>query len=192
MSVQDPRIVDPWFALRVKSRQEKMVATIAHYKGLETFLPLYKCRRRWSDRIKLIELPLFPGYLFCRANLADRLPILSIPGVLHFVGQGRIPIPIDEAEIAAIRAAITSGLRVGPWPFLQVGQRVRLVDGPLAGLEGLFLSTGKCSHIIVSVTLLRRSVAVEVERNWVSPLSLLRRNKPSLARPLLVAGVECM
>src|SRR6267143_5376043 len=96
----------PWFALQVKSRYESVVTAHLDGKGYEWFLPLYKCRRRWSDRLKEIECPLFPGYVFCRLNSLDRLPILIIPGVVLIVGTGKIPVPIDETEIAAIQAAV--------------------------------------------------------------------------------------
>jgi transcription antitermination factor NusG len=159
-----------WFALRVKSRCEKVVATIAHNKGFEEFLPIYASRRRWSDRLKSVELPLFPGYVFCRLDPQYRLPLLTIPGVLHFVGIGKAPIPIDKDEIAAIQAAVQSGLLVEPWTFLDVGQRVQLREGPLAGLEGIFVGAAKQERIVVSVTLLKRSVAVAIERHWAMPV----------------------
>ena len=165
-----------WFALRVKSRYEKVVATMAQNKGFEEFLPLYQCRHRWSDRTKSVELPLFPGYVFCRVNPEYRLPILTIPGVLHFVGLGRIPVPIDDAEVAAIQTAVRAGLGVEPWPFLDVGQRVRLEEGPLAGLEGILVEMRKQHRIVVSVTLLKRSVGVEIEADWVRPLDVDRRH----------------
>lgn len=135
----------PWFALRVKSRTEKVVATIARNKGFEEFLPLYKCRRRWSDRFKSVEMPLFPGYVFCRLNPEFRLPLLTIPGVMSFVGIGRAPMPIDDAEITAIQTAVGAGLVAEPHPFLEVGQRVRLAEGPLAGLEGFSLKSANSS-----------------------------------------------
>jgi len=159
-----------WFAIRVKSRCEKVVARMAHNKGFEEFLPLYQSRRRWSDREKSLELPLFPGYLFCRLDPQHRLPLLTIPGVLHFVGVGKAPTPIDDVEVAAIQKAIQSGLVAEPWPFLEIGQRVRLEDGPLAGLEGILAETPKQHRIVVSVTLLRRSVAVSIERHWATPM----------------------
>jgi transcription antitermination factor NusG len=177
----------PWFALRVRSRYEKLVATMAREKGFEEFTPFYRSRRRWSDRFKHIDLPLFPGYLFCRVDPENRLPLLVIPGVLHFVGIGKVPAPIDSAEIAAIRSAVQSGLSAEPWPFLQVGQRVRLEAGPLAGLEGLLIEARKQVRIVVSVSLLNRSVAVEIERQWVTPLDqvssldLIRRDLASQA-----------
>jgi len=159
-----------WFALRVKSRREKIVATVARNKGFEEFLPLYQCRRRWSDRFKSVALPLFPGYVFCRLNAEYRLPLLTIPGVVHFVGIGNIPVPIDDAEIASIQTAIHSKLWTEPWPFLEVGQRVRLAHGPLAGLEGLLVEVRKQHRLVVSVALLKRSVAVEIDRDWIEPL----------------------
>jgi transcription antitermination factor NusG len=164
-----------WFALRVKSRCEKVVATLAQNKGFEQFLPLYQSRRRWSDRLKSLELPLFPGYLFCRLDPQHRLPLLTIPGALHFVGIGKIPVPIEDTEIATIQQAVQSGLLTEPWPFLDVGQRVRLEDGPLAGLEGILVGTAKQQRIVVSVTLLKRSVAVVIERHWATPLDVSGR-----------------
>ncbi len=170
-----------WFALRVKSRCEKVVATIARNKGFEEFLPLYESRRRWSDRLKAIELPLFPGYIFCRLDPEHRLPLLTIPGVLHFVGFGKIPAPIEDTEVAAIQTAVRSGLSTEPCPFLDVGQRVRLDDGPLAGLEGILVGTSKGERIVVSVTVLKRSVAVAIERHWAAPVDVT-------GRPLALAG----
>lgn len=179
-----------WFALRVKPRAEKMVATIARNKGFEEFVPLYQCRRRWSDRFTLVELPLFPGYVFCRINPQFRLPLLTIPGALHLVGLGRVPVPIDDAEIDAIRLLVQSGLRAEPWPFLDVGQRVRLEVGPLMGLEGIFVEARRPHRIVVSVSLLRRSVAVEIDRDWVTPLDACGREVNKLGQ-LLVRASEC-
>jgi len=178
----------PWFALHVKARAEKVVSTIARNKGFEEFLPLYQARRRWSDRFKSVELPLFPGYVFCRANPEFRLPLLTIPGVVNFVGIGRVPAPIDEAEIAAIQAAVASGLAAEPYPFLEVGQRVRLAEGPLSGLEGLLVQVRKQHRIAVSVSLLRRSVAVEIERHWIRPLDANGREAPVRLKAALAAS----
>jgi transcription antitermination factor NusG len=177
----------PWFALRVKSRSEKIVATIARNKGFEEFLPLYQSRRRWSDRFKSVELPLFPGYVFCRLNPEFRLPLLTIPGVLGFVGIGRVPAPIEDTEITAIQTALGAGLLAEPYPFLEVGQRVRLAEGPLAGLEGLLVEVRKQQRIAVSVSLLKRSVAVEIDRHWVRPLDAGGREVSVQIRPVLAA-----
>src|SRR5437016_4491721 len=173
--------VRQWFAIRVKSRCEKMVASIAHHKGFEEFLPLYYCRRRRSDRFKTVELPLFPGYVFCRLDPQYRLPLLVSPGVLHFVGIGKLPAPIDDEEMSSIQCVLRSGSKVEPWPFLQVGQRVSVEYGPLAGVEGLLIEAHKQHRVVVSVTLLRRSVAAEIERDWVRPV-LCRHTPPPFAR----------
>ncbi len=165
-----------WFALRVKPRAERCVAAMARYKGFEELSPVYQCRRRWSDRIKIVEQPLFPGYVFCRLNPQFRFHILTIPGALHLVGLGKVPVPIDDAEIRAIQALVRSGVRAEPWPFLDAGQRVRLEDGPLAGLEGIVLGDRKQQRIVVSVSLLRRSVSVEVSRDWLTLLDASGRD----------------
>ena len=180
-------IPERWFAVRVKSRCEKAVATMAQSKGFEEFLPLYQSRRRWSDRLKSLELPLFPGYLFCRLDPQYRLPLLTIPGVLHFVGIGKSPAPIEDAEIAALQIAVRSGLLTEPWPFLEIGQRVRLDEGPLSGLEGILIGTSKLERLVVSVTLLKRSVAVSIERHWATPLG---RSGQSLATPVQPSSIE--
>jgi transcription antitermination factor NusG len=178
----------PWFALRVKSRSEKIVSTIARNKGFEEFLPLYQSRRRWSDRFKSVEVPLFPGYVFCRLNPEFRLPLLTIPGVLSFVGIGKVPVPIDDAEIAAIQTATGSGLLAEPYPFLEVGQRVRLAEGPLAGLEGLLVEVRKQQRLVVSVSMLKRSVAVVIDRHAVRPLDAGGREISVQIRPAFAAS----
>jgi len=159
-----------WFALRVKSRCEKLVGSIARNKGFEEFVPVYQSRSRWSDRTKSVEFPLFPGYVFCRMNLNHRLPLLTIPGVLHLVGIGKMPVAVDDREIAGIQAAVRSGLTIEPWSYLEVGQSVRVNHGPLAGLEGILVEVRKQHRLVVSVSLLQRSMGVEVEREWVSPV----------------------
>jgi transcription antitermination factor NusG len=166
MTIETHAIAQSWFALRVKSRREKRVSTMIRNKGYEEFYPCYDSRRRWSDRVKSVECPLFPGYVFCRLDPEKRLPLLIIPDVLHFVGIGRIPMPIDEHEIAAIQAAVRSGLTVEPCPYVEIGQKVRLEDGPLTGLEGICVGHSK-QQVVVSVTLLQRSIAVTVKHEWV-------------------------
>lgn len=180
-----------WFALRVKSRAEKVVSTIARHKGFEEFLPLYQCRRRWSDRFQSVDLPLFPGYVFCRLNPEFRLPLLTIPGVMSFVGIGKVPAPIDDAEIAAIQTAMGSGLLAEPYPFLEVGQRVLVEEGPLAGVEGILVEVRKQQRLAVSVSLLKRSIAVEIDRHWVRPLDASGRKMAIQIRPTLAAHAPC-
>src|SRR5437773_9133582 len=113
----------PWFAIRVKSTHEKRVTSLLLYQKYECFLPFYTSRRRWSDRIKRVELPLFPGYVFTRFTAVDRIPILKTPSVISIVGIGATPTPINEREIPAIQRAIASRFGLSPHPFLQIVQR---------------------------------------------------------------------
>ena len=156
-----------WFALRVRSRCEKVVAMAIRSKGFEDFLPLHRRWLRWSDRSKWVEAPLFPGYLFCHLNPEHRFSILTIPGVMHIVGVGKVPEPVDEQEILAIQLALRADAQVEPWPFLEAGQRVRLSSGPLTGLEGILVDADEQRRVIVGLTILKRSVAVKIEREWV-------------------------
>jgi transcription antitermination factor NusG len=167
-----------WFALRVKSRCEKVTAAILHNKGYQEFLPLYRSRRHWSDRTKQLDLPLFPGYVFCRFDPHDRLPVLTTPGLVHIVGVAGIPAPIDDREIDAVHAIIKSGLAAEPWPFVKVGNIVRIDYGSLEGLEGILIEIKKRHRLVVSVTLLQRSVAVEIDRDWVSLVRSTHRPGP--------------
>jgi transcription antitermination factor NusG len=160
----------PWFALQVRTRREAVVADYLEGTGYEWFLPLCQSRRHWSDRIKEVEVPLFPGYLFCRFNPQDRLPILKTPGVIQIVGYNRSPIPVDENEIAAIQRLVASGIPNQPWPFLAVGDRVTIESGPLRGLEGILTSLKGDHRLVLSVSLLQRSVAVEIDSAFVASL----------------------
>lgn len=164
-------LTQQWFALRVKSRHERIVASAVRHKGFEEFLPLYRWRQTWSDRLKWVEMPLFPGYVFCRLDPEYRLPLLTIPGVLGVVSFGKVPAPLDEGEVASIQAAVRSELVAEPVSFLEAGQRVRLVRGPLAGIEGLIEATAR-HRIVVSLTVLKRSIAVDIESHWVEPLAV--------------------
>ena len=158
----------PWFALQVRTRHEAGVADYLHGKGYEYFLPMYKGRRRWSDRIKEVNSPLFPGYLFCRFDPQNRLPILKTPGVTQIVGYNHVPIAVDEEEINAIRTLVASGLPNHPCPFLELGNRVRIEAGALRGLEGILLEVKGKRKLVLSITLLQRSVAVEIDPAAVS------------------------
>ncbi len=157
----------PWFALQVRTRHEMGVARHIRGIGYEEFLPLYTCRKRWSDRVKEVGSPLFPGYLFCRFDPQNRLPILKIPGVIQIVGNSRQPIPVDEGEINAIQNLVTSGIPNQPWPFLELGKRVHIEAGPLRGLEGVLVEFRGSRRLILSVALLQRSVAIEMDATSV-------------------------
>jgi transcription termination/antitermination protein NusG len=179
-----------WFAVQVRTRWERSTATLLQGKGYETFLPTYKSRRRWSGRTKEVLEPLFPGYVFCRFNVLKRLPVIVTPGVIAIVGSGRIPVPIEDSEVSAIQTVVSSGLPAEPWPFLEVGQKVRIEDNSLRGLEGILIGFKGSRRIVVSVSLLRRSVALEIERACVSPLQPKRDAvKDSVALQPLLDGV---
>ncbi len=161
----------PWFALQVRTKHELNVANLLRDKGYAPFAPLCQRRRQWSDRIKLVEGPLFPGYLFCRLNLQDRLPVLKTAGVRQIVGYGRVPVEVNEAEINALQVMVVSGLPSQPWPFLQVGELMRIERGVLRGLEGFLLEVRGAHRLVLSVRLLQRSVAVEIDPAFVKSLA---------------------
>ena len=165
----------PWFALRVRSNHERVAAMYLREQGYDEFCPAYKSERQWSDRKKTVERFLFPGYVFCRLNPDDRLPVLMMPGVVNVVGFGSQPAPIPDQEIEHVRTMVGSGLLVSPWPFLSVGQTVVLERGPLAGVEGILQQIKKTFRLVVSVHMLQRSVSTEVDRAWVRPV-----NAPSM------------
>ncbi len=163
-----------WFALQVRTRWEVSTATLLSSKGYETFLPTYAARKRWSGKHKEVSTPLFPGYVFCHFDSQKRLPVLITPGVVAVVGRGRAPIPLEDTEIYSIRALVSSGFRVEPWPYLEIGQRIRIDGEALSGLEGILIEFRGRQRVVVSVSLLRRSVAMEIDRSRVRPIAQKR------------------
>lgn len=161
---------DRWYALFVRSRHEKVVENSLRSKRYRVFSPSYRTKRKRVDRIAEIEVPLFPGYVFCQFDPCKRLPILMTPGVVGVVGRGTSPEPVEDTEIDSIRTIALAGRSVQPWPFLRLGQRIRMQSGPLTGIEGIFLRVLDEDHLIVSVTLLQRAVSVVIEKDSVSPL----------------------
>jgi transcriptional antiterminator NusG len=160
-----------WFAARVRSNFERVTAVHLRERGFREFTPTYQAERQWSDRKKLIEQVLFPGYVFCNINPHDRGKVLTVPGLVGLVGAGKVPLPIPEAEIEAIRKLVSSGVLVNPWPFLEIGQLVLIERGPLVGIEGILDSTRGKSRLVVSINLLQRSISAEVDRSWIRPIS---------------------
>jgi len=167
-----------WYALRIRPRYETAVSQALAEKGYrQQFLPLYPSARLRPEKNEGAYLPLFPGYLFCRLNLHEQaLPVLTTPGVKSIVAVGAAPVAIPDAEIAVLQSVIDSGLSVRPFPYLAAGAKVPIEWGPLRGHEGLVLSSeslnpgGQC-RLIISVSLLQRSVAVEIQREWIFPVS---------------------
>jgi transcription antitermination factor NusG len=168
MHVSERNSQEQWFALGVTARHEKAISRMLHQKGFETFLPLYTNRHQYGKRAREFELPLFPGYVFCRFNPSTRLPILTTPGVLQVIGAGRVPLPIDRGEISALQTAVKANARLVPWPFWQEGQRGRITFGPLSGVEGIVMNIKDPSRLVLSVSLLQRSVLLEIDADCVS------------------------
>src|SRR5450755_1117280 len=161
-----------WYALQVQTKLGSIASVALRGNGYEEFLPLYRSSRRWSDRVKQLDMPLFPGYMFCRFDPHDRLvPVLTTPGVIGILRAGKVPIPVDQKEIEAVRTIISSGLAAQPWPFLHTGSRIYLERGPLSGLEGIVTNADNLDRLVVSVSLLQRSVAVQIDRGWARPVS---------------------
>jgi len=155
--------------LYVRSRHEKVVESALKGKGYPAFSPFYRTKRKRVDRTVEIDTPLFPGYVFCRFNAHQRLPILITPGIVEIVPANK-PQPVDDTEISSIRTLALSGLPVQPWAFLASGQRIRLNAGPLMGAEGILLRVKDAHQLVVSVSLLQRAVSVVVENEAVEPI----------------------
>lgn len=153
----------PWFAVYIHHQHEKSVARFLSEKGLEVFLPLYPAVHQWKDRVKRLSLPLFPNYLFVSAQLEWCSRILQTPGIYDFVRCGKSPAPIPVEELQAVRRVIENGSCVQPHSFLKFGDRIRLKRGPLEGLEGILVRKKNGYRLVISVELLVRSVAVEVD-----------------------------
>jgi transcription antitermination factor NusG len=149
-----------WYAVRVKSNRERVTSLALSGKGYAVFFP--ECRRPGGRT----ESPLFPGYIFCRFDVRNRLPVLSLPGVVHIVGLGRTPVPVDEREMESLRIVVNSDLPVTPEPALAVGQPIRVERGPLAGAGGIVVGLGP-RRLVVAISLLQRSVSVELDRDWI-------------------------
>lgn len=157
-----------WFALGTKPRHEKSVSQILFNKGLQSFLPLYADRHQWTDRVKSVHLPLFPGYVFCRFDYGYRLTVLTTPGVNSIIGFDNAPTPVSDEEIDRIQILLASGLPTQPWPYVRVGEPVRIDRGMLAGLEGVLIREKTALRVVVTVELLQRAIALEIDRDMIS------------------------
>jgi len=152
-----------WYAAYTCANHEKRVAEQFGLREIEHFLPLYRSVRRWKDRRVTLDIPLFPGYVFVRMTLGDRLGVQQVPGVAWLVGFNGIPAELPEGEIGAIRSSLGLGVRAEPHPYLRAGLRVRIKNGPLAGMAGVLLRRKGCSRLIISIQLIQRSVALDVD-----------------------------
>ncbi len=140
-------------------------------KGYEIFLPLYACRRLWSDRVKTLQMPLFPGYVFCRFNQYDSTtPVVTTPGIIRIISFGLTPAPIEEREIEAVRTIVKSGVAAQPWAHMPSGTPVRITSGALKDVEGILVSNKSQEQLVVSISLLQRSIAVQIDPAYVCPI----------------------
>jgi transcription antitermination factor NusG len=159
-----------WYAIYTSARHEKTVAEHLRHREVEHFLPLYHTVHDWKNGRKKLQLPLFPGYVFVRIAARSRLRVLEVPGVAYIVGNGQRPWPLPASEIRNLQNAIGSDRALEPHRFLTVGQRVRVVRGPLAGAEGILVRKKDNSRVVLSVDLIMRSVAVDVDQYEIEPI----------------------
>jgi|SRR5215469_8838701 len=152
-----------WYAAYTSANHEKRVAEQFAVRGVEHFLPAYESVRRWKDRRVTLQMPVFPGYVFVRMALPDRLPVLQVPGLARLVGFNGTPTALPDEEIEGLRKGLAPGVRAEPHLFLTVGRRVRVSRGPLAGLQGILVRRKKQARFVVSIQLIMRSVAVEID-----------------------------
>lgn len=158
-----------WYATHVYSRHEKQVVSQLQERNVDCFLPVYRSVRKWKDRRKELDLALFPGYVFVHMDLKDRLRVLQLPSVVRFVSFNGHPAPLPDGEIENLYNGLASGIRAEPHPYLKVGYRVRVKYGPFAGVEGILIRRKEKFRVVLSVDLIMRSVAIEVDETDVDP-----------------------
>jgi transcription antitermination factor NusG len=159
-----------WYAAYTNPRHEKRVGQQMEGNRIDSFVPLYKAVRRWKDRRKRLELPLFPGYVFVHMALKDRLQVLRLPGVVQLVSFNGKPAPLPDTEIEALRDRLARNVHVEPHPYLKLGRRVRVHSGPMAGLEGILVRRKDKFRVVISIHMIQRSIAVEVDESEIEPL----------------------
>jgi transcription antitermination factor NusG len=167
---ESPESHPQWYAIHTRSRHEKVIAQQLLLRAVDHFLPLYESIRKWKNGKFKVQLPLFPGYLFVRILLNDRKQVIQIPGVVGLVSVNGTPAPLPPDEIETIRFALEKGVHAQPHPYLNVGSRVRIKTGPLEGLNGILLRKKGQSRLVVSVDLIMRSIATDVEDSEVEPI----------------------
>jgi transcription antitermination factor NusG len=158
----------PWYAIRVRSKHEKKISWVLRLRDFDSFSPLYSARHRWTDRLKVVQLPLFPCYVFCQFGASQEALVLQTPGVIDVVRFGCTPAPIDDNEIKALQRLIGSGCKAEPWASVVIGQPAIIIGGPLAGLSGVVMERKRKPSLVLSVTLLGRSVLVEIDRACIA------------------------
>jgi transcription antitermination factor NusG len=177
-----------WYAVSTRSRQEKTAASMLENLEVAHFLPLIEEERHWSDRMQKVTLPLFPGYMFVQIarSCEFQLRVLKVPGIVDFVGNRNGPLAIPESEIEDVRALVSHGAGCSPHPFLEAGDRVRVVRGALAGIEGTLIRRGEQSKLVISVEMIQRAISVSVSISDVEPVYCL----PGLPAQYLAQGPD--
>jgi transcription antitermination factor NusG len=158
-----------WYAAHTRARHEKCVNEQLALRFMESFLPVCDSIRRWKDRRIRLQLPLFPGYVFVRVALRDRLQVLQIPGIVRLVGFNGVPAPLEDDEIGKLRRALADGVRVEPHPYLSAGRRVRIREGALAGCEGILKRWKGGLRVVMSIELIERSISLEIDAASLEP-----------------------
>jgi transcription antitermination factor NusG len=168
--LNDPAATKNWFAVFTTSRHEKRVEEHFQVRGIESFLPLYRMRRQWKDRSKgIIQIPLFPNYIFVRIGRSGRIPVLEVPGVLFVVGDGRESMSVSESYIHFLREGLQQE-KIEPYPYLAIGSNVRICSGMMAGMEGVLLRKKNDFRVILTLQMIRKSIKVEVGLHEIEPI----------------------
>jgi transcription antitermination factor NusG len=160
---------EDWFAFRVRPRHEKAVALQLREREEQYFLPLLREKRKWAKRLTHVDLPLFPGYIFCWTSRSALLPILRTPGIIDVLRAGSHPVHVEEQEIHALKKAVSANVHIEACPYIDTGQKVYVNDGPLAGLVGIVVDSRNARRLVLSMTLLHRSVLAELDASSVIP-----------------------
>ena len=170
LAVESPAAMDAqWYAGYTAARHEKRVAEHLVQRGVEHFLPLYQTIHRWNNGRHRVQLPLFPGYIFVRIALRERLRVLEVPGFVRLVGFNSLPCALPEADVNRMKEALSHGVLAEPYPYLTAGTRVEIRNGPLQGMSGILLRRQNKCRVVISVDLIMRSMIVEVEAEDVAP-----------------------
>jgi transcription antitermination factor NusG len=165
-----PTASGSWYAAYTHARHEKKVAYQLQERGIEHFLPMYHSVRRWKDRRKELDLVLFPGYIFVRLSLSERLRVLQLPGVVRFVSFSGHPASLPGNDIEALRNGLSQGMRAEHHPYLTVGRRVRVARGPLSGAQGILMRVKTNWRIVISIDAIMRAVSLEIDEADVVPM----------------------
>ena len=176
-----------WYAVYTCANHEKRVAEQLARKGVEHLLPLYEAVRHWKDRRVRLEVPIFPGYVFVRVALSEKLKILQVGGVARLVGFGDRPVSLREEEIEGLRRGLQGALKMEPHPYLNEGQRVRIIRGPLTGVDGILVRKRGNLRLVLSIDLIMRSVVVDVDAADILPIGKREMRPPATSRG---AGTE--